>query len=69
MVYNAQLLIAHKPHSLQPTQLGLASIAYSYAQRRVVAESDCVCVWYDYDKWEKTIAPESLATAVKRRVR
>jgi len=67
VTYPDTLLIAHKPHSLQPTQFNLQSIAYSYLQRRVVTESNAVIVWYDYDEWQKCVPPTELASAVQRR--
>lgn len=42
---------------------------YSYSQRRMVATSDCVCVWYDYDHLKKVSAPHEIAEAVKKRLR
>ncbi|KAF8840400.1 hypothetical protein BDN67DRAFT_968589 [Paxillus ammoniavirescens] len=48
------LLIGHKPIvSSSRTQFTLAAAAYSYAQRAVVADSEGVIVWYDYDKLKK----------------
>ncbi|KAF9231269.1 HotDog domain-containing protein, partial [Melanogaster broomeanus] len=48
------LLIGHKPIvSSSRTQFTLASAAYSYTQQAVVADSEGVIVWYDYDKLKK----------------
>ncbi|KAH0836820.1 HotDog domain-containing protein [Lanmaoa asiatica] len=48
------LLIGHKAIvSSSRTQFTLASAAYSYAQQTVVADSDGVHVWYDYDSLKK----------------
>ncbi|KIK99128.1 hypothetical protein PAXRUDRAFT_823091 [Paxillus rubicundulus Ve08.2h10] len=48
------LLIGHKPVvSSSRTQFTLAAAAYSYTQRAVVADSEGVIVWYDYDKLRK----------------
>ncbi|KAF9224159.1 hypothetical protein BS17DRAFT_732946 [Gyrodon lividus] len=48
------LLIGHKAIvSSSRTQFTLAAGAYSYAQRAVVADSEGVIVWYDYDRLKK----------------
>ncbi|KIJ65425.1 hypothetical protein HYDPIDRAFT_110489 [Hydnomerulius pinastri MD-312] len=48
------LLIGHKAIvSSSRTQFTLAAAAYSYAQQAVVADSEGVIVWYDYDKLKK----------------
>lgn len=66
VTYPDTLLIAHKAHNLKPTQLNLAAVAYSYAQRRVVTESDCVCVWYNYDTLSKSEVPPDLAAVIQK---
>ncbi|EGN97007.1 hypothetical protein SERLA73DRAFT_185281 [Serpula lacrymans var. lacrymans S7.3] len=69
VTYPDTLLIAHKPHLLDSetlatskpkrgpplshTQFNLHGIAYSYSQRAIVADSDAVIVWYDYDKLKR----------------
>ncbi|KAF8549381.1 hypothetical protein OG21DRAFT_1470074 [Imleria badia] len=48
------LLIGHKAIvSLSRTQFILAAAAYSYSQQAVVADSEGVFVWYDYDSLKK----------------
>jgi acyl-CoA thioesterase FadM len=48
------LLIGHKPIiSSSRTQFTLNAVLYSYAQQAVVADSDSVLVWYDYDSLRK----------------
>lgn len=49
-----QLLIGSKPIvSSSRTQFTLATAAYSYAQQAIVADSEGVIVWYDYDSLKK----------------
>ena len=49
-----QLLIGHKAIvSSSRTQFTLATVAYSYAQQTIVADSEGVIVWYDYDTLKK----------------
>ena len=49
-----QLLIGHKAIvSSSRTQFVLAAAAYSYAQQAIVADSEGVFVWYDYDILKK----------------
>ena len=38
---------------LAKTHFHVLAVAWSYAQRRIVTESDSVLVWYDYDKLAK----------------
>lgn len=48
------LLIGHKPIiSSSRTQFTLNAALYSYAQQAIVADSDSVLVWYDYDSLRK----------------
>jgi hypothetical protein len=71
-----QLLIAHKPHlpsnsapSERPkSHFNLAAVAYSYSQGAVVAESDSVIVWYDYDKLRKCDPGEEARNVVWKRL-
>jgi hypothetical protein len=35
------------------TEFNLEALAYSLAQRMIVARSDSVIVWYDYDRLQK----------------
>ncbi|KAI0075340.1 Thioesterase/thiol ester dehydrase-isomerase [Panus rudis PR-1116 ss-1] len=53
VTYPDTLLIAHKPHRLPKTHMHVFAVAYSYAQRSIVTESDSVLVWYDYDRLVK----------------
>ncbi|KAH7105914.1 Thioesterase/thiol ester dehydrase-isomerase [Auriculariales sp. MPI-PUGE-AT-0066] len=69
VTYPDTLLVAHRPHNLQDTQLNLASIVYSYGQQRLVTTGDCVCVWYDYDQLKKTAVPVEIANVVNGRVK
>lgn len=49
-----QLLIGSKAIvSSSRSQFTLASAAYSYAQQAIVADSEGVIVWYDYDSLKK----------------
>ncbi|KAG2057511.1 Thioesterase/thiol ester dehydrase-isomerase [Suillus hirtellus] len=48
------LLIGHKPIiSSSRTHFTLNAALYSYAQQAIVADSDSVLVWYDYDSLRK----------------
>ncbi|KAH7890984.1 Thioesterase/thiol ester dehydrase-isomerase [Phlebopus sp. FC_14] len=48
------LLIGHKPIvSSSRTQFTLAAPVYSYSQQAIVADSESVVVWYDYDRLKK----------------
>ena len=54
LLNRTQLLIGHKAIvSSSRTQFTLASVAYSYAQQAVVADSEGVIVWYDYGSLKK----------------
>ena len=72
------LLVAHKPHlgrhhTASPRRQGktsffMAGAIWSYAQRRIVTESDSVLVWYDYDKLTKCDPGEAARAAIRRRM-
>ncbi|KAG2123477.1 Thioesterase/thiol ester dehydrase-isomerase [Suillus clintonianus] len=47
------LLIGHKLITSASTQFTLNAVLYSYSQQAVVADSDSVLVWYDYDRLRK----------------
>lgn len=48
------LLIGQRPiTSSSRTQFTLNAVLYSYAQQAIVADSDSVLVWYDYDNLKK----------------
>jgi hypothetical protein len=72
----SQLLIAHKPHlppgsleSKPKSHFNVAAVAYSYAQQAIVAESDSVVVWYDYDALRKCDPGEESRQVIWRRMR
>lgn len=67
------LLVAHKPHpgpnnGQGKTSFFVAGAIWSYAQRRIVTESDSVLVWYDYDKLSKCDPGEAAKAAIRRRM-
>ncbi|TBU39551.1 Thioesterase/thiol ester dehydrase-isomerase [Dichomitus squalens] len=76
------LLVAHKPHpgpaarNREPktparpakTHFFMAGAIWSYAQRRIVTESDSVLVWYDYDRLTKCDPGEEVKAAIQRRM-
>ncbi|PIL24811.1 hypothetical protein GSI_12697 [Ganoderma sinense ZZ0214-1] len=67
------LLVAHKPHpgsnnGQGKTSFFVAGAIWSYAQRRIVTESDSVLVWYDYDKLTKCDPGEAAKAALRRRM-
>ena len=43
-------------------------MAYSYAQRKIVTESDSVLVWYDYDKLAKCDPGEDIRRVLEGRM-
>ncbi|KAG1747932.1 Thioesterase/thiol ester dehydrase-isomerase [Suillus paluster] len=48
------LLVGHKPIiSSSRTHFTLNAVLYSYSQQAIVADSDSVLVWYDYDNLKK----------------
>ncbi|KZT43141.1 Thioesterase/thiol ester dehydrase-isomerase [Sistotremastrum suecicum HHB10207 ss-3] len=69
VLYPDTLLVAHKPHSPKTTSFSSSAIVYSYAQRRVVAESDSILVWYDYDKLRKTEPPAQFRDLIHNRMK
>ncbi|KAG9003900.1 hypothetical protein FRB94_002817 [Tulasnella sp. JGI-2019a] len=68
VVYPDTLLISHKAHALQSTRFHLTIAMYSHAQQAVVATSEAVCVWYDYDTLKKCDAPKDLNAILHERV-
>lgn len=46
----------------------MLAVAYSYAQKRVVTESDSVLVWYDYDKLQKCDPGEEMRRILEQRM-
>ncbi|KAH7905064.1 HotDog domain-containing protein [Hygrophoropsis aurantiaca] len=80
VVYPDTLLIGHKavlpesnPSASTPTKSSrtsfrLSAVAYSYAQRAIVADSDSVIVWYDYDKLTKCDPGERAWMVLRDRV-
>lgn len=68
VVYPDTLLISHRPHSLESTRFHLSISIYSYAQQAVIALSEAICVWYDYDALKKCDAPSDLNTLLHERV-
>ncbi|KAH7922229.1 hypothetical protein BV22DRAFT_674438 [Leucogyrophana mollusca] len=79
VVYPDTLLIGHKavlpsssPSASTPTKSSrtsfiLSAAAYSYVQGAVVADSDSVIVWYDYDKLAKCDPGERAWAALRER--
>jgi len=66
-----QLFISHRPRPTDPpseTHFNNDAIIYSYAQRKVVATSESVLVWYDYDKLQKAAPKEAFKEALVRRM-
>ncbi|KIP02305.1 hypothetical protein PHLGIDRAFT_79323, partial [Phlebiopsis gigantea 11061_1 CR5-6] len=73
VTYPDTLLVAHKPvraaRAPQPrTHFRVRAVAWSYAQRRVVTESDAVLVWYDYDRLVKCSPGEDMLAVLDRRM-
>ncbi|KIM90194.1 hypothetical protein PILCRDRAFT_811916 [Piloderma croceum F 1598] len=70
VTYPDTLLIAHKPSRVSSrTEFKLPATAYSYAQSAIVAESDSVTVWYDYDKLRKCDPGDEAWAVIKGRIR
>jgi len=67
-LYPDTLLISHKPHSPTPTSFGCKAIIQSYGQGKIVAESDSVLVWYDYDNLRKCEPPSELSQLIIKRM-
>lgn len=68
---SVQLLISHRPHPVDPpspTHFHNDALVYSYAQRAVVATSESVLVWYDYETLKKAPPSESLRIALEARM-
>lgn len=55
-------------YKLPPTHFHVLAVAWSYAQRRIVTESDSVLVWYDYEKLTKCNPGEETLQALERRI-
>ena len=76
------LLVAHRPHTgparrdhdhggpARParTHFFMKGAIWSYAQRRIVTESDSILVWYDYDRLTKCDPGEEVKAAIQRRM-
>lgn len=45
------------------------AVAYSYAQQRIVTESETVLVWYDYDRLAKCDPGEDMRRVLEGRMR
>ena len=81
VVYPDTLLVAHKPHRGPVVRVGsdaphrqakthfhVMGAIWSYAQRRIVTESDSVLVWYDYDRLAKCDPGEAARAMIERRM-
>ncbi|KIJ55477.1 hypothetical protein M422DRAFT_24049 [Sphaerobolus stellatus SS14] len=71
VVYPDTLLISHRPRPTDPpsdTHFNNDAIIYSYAQGKVVATSESVLVWYDYDALKKSPPSEAMKAALARRM-
>ena len=55
-------------YKLAKTHFHCLAVAWSFAQRRIVTESDSVLVWYDYDKLAKCNPGEEALQALERRI-
>lgn len=53
---------------LPKTHFHVLAVAYSYAQRKIVTESDSVLVWYDYDKLAKCDPGEDVRKMLEGRM-
>ena len=51
------------------THFGVRGAMWSYAQRRIVTESDSVLVWYDYDRLTKCDPGEAARAVIERRMK
>lgn len=51
------------------THFHMKAVAWSYAQRRIVTESDSVLVWYDYDRLAKCSPGEDMLRVLDGRMR
>lgn len=66
-----QLLISHRPRHTNPpspTHFRNDALIYSYAQRTIVATSESVLVWYDYETLKKTPPSEILRNTLEARI-
>jgi acyl-CoA thioesterase FadM len=66
-----QLLVSHRARPTDPespTQFNHDGMIYSYAQRKVVATSESVLVWYDYDALKKIAPSGAMQKALERRM-
>jgi hypothetical protein len=68
-VCRKKLLIGHKAHnpSDSNTQFNLVAAAYSCAQDAIVADSEAVLVWYDYDTLKKCDPGEAARSVMAKR--
>jgi len=69
VLYPDTLLVAHKPHSPTPTSFGCKALIQSYGQGNIVAESDSVLVWYDYENLRKCEPPQEFSQLVQGRMK
>lgn len=53
---------------LPKTHFNVIAAAYSYAQQKIVTESDSVLVWYDYDKLRKCDPGPEVRAVLERRM-
>jgi len=68
VLYPDTLMISHKPHSTTPTSFGCKALIQSYSQGKIVAESDSVLVWYDYENLRKCQPPPEFSQLVEKRM-
>ncbi|KAF8517940.1 Thioesterase/thiol ester dehydrase-isomerase [Hysterangium stoloniferum] len=71
VTYPDTLLISHRARPTEPnssTQFNHDGMIYSYAQRKVVATSESVLVWYDYDALKRATPSDVLQKALERRM-
>ncbi|KAF8316669.1 Thioesterase/thiol ester dehydrase-isomerase [Clavulina sp. PMI_390] len=66
VVYPDTLLIAQKPHTLEPTAFSHTTLFYSLAHNKPVATAESVCVWYDYERFCKTEGPTEMVEWLQR---
>jgi len=53
---------------LPKTHFSVLAVAYSYAQRRIVTESDSVLVWYDYERLMKCDPGAEVRAVLEKRM-
>ena len=66
-----QLFISHRPRPMDPpseTHFNNDAIIYSYSQQKVIATSQSVLVWYDYNNLKKVPPTEAMRAALARRM-